>query len=74
MTDSPWSILSKFDVSAQVDFLDLVKNHPVGNIHKFIGFDGVREIEEEYLPVAKLSAKYDQSLGYLPVGSEFQGD
>ena len=72
-----WEFMHDFkdrDVSAQVDFLDLVKNHPVGNIHKFIGFDGVREIEEEYLPVAKLSAKYDQSLGYLPTGSEVQGD
>ena len=72
-----WEFMHDFkdrDVSAQVDFLDLVKNHPVGDIHKFIGFDGVRKIEEEYLPVAKLSAKYDQSLGYLPAGSEVQGD
>ena len=76
-THAIWEFMHDFkerDVAAQVNFLDLVKNHPVGDIHKFIGFDGLREMEEEFLPVAKLAAKYDRSLGYLPAGIEVPGD
>lgn len=64
-----WDFLHEFkerDVAAQIGFLAAVADHPVGNIHEFIGFDDVRAWEEEFLPSAELLAKYEGSLGYQP--------
>ena len=41
------------------------KQHPMGNLHGFAGFDRIREMEAEFLP-AEASEKYQGGLGYAP--------
>lgn len=40
--------------------------HPTGNVHQFIGFPHIRELEEEFLPREEVQKKYDHSIGYQP--------
>ena len=54
------------DVAAQKEFLAGVADHPVGDFHGFMGFDTLRELEEEFLPSEELLAKYAGSVGYQP--------
>ena len=51
--------------AAEVDFNDRFKAHPLGNLHRFAGFDQVREWEEAYLPAEELD-KYADSVGHQP--------
>lgn len=41
------------------------RQHPLGNMHGFAGFDRIREMEAELLPETA-AAKYSGSLGYQP--------
>ena len=41
------------------------RSHPLGNLHRFAGFDQVRAWEEEYLPAEELD-KYADSVGHQP--------
>ena len=64
-----WDFMHEFkenDVSCQKAFLDEVKDHPVGDTHAFMGFDKIRELEEEFLPSENLLAKYEGSVGFMP--------
>ena len=64
-----WDFMHDFkdrDVDAQKNFLADVADHPVGDFHGFMGFDTLRELEEEFLPTAELLAKYEGSVGYQP--------
>ena len=45
------------------------KQHPMGNLHGFAGFDRIREMEAEFLP-ADASEKYQGGLGYAPKAAE----
>lgn len=45
------------------------KQHPMGNLHGFAGFDRIREIEAEFLP-AEAAEKYQGGLGYAPKAAE----
>jgi len=45
------------------------KQHPMGNLHGFAGFDRIREMEAEFLP-AEASEKYQGGLGYTPKAAE----
>jgi 2-methylisocitrate lyase-like PEP mutase family enzyme len=45
------------------------KQHPMGNLHGFAGFDHIREMEAEFLP-AEASEKYQGGLGYAPKAAE----
>jgi 2-methylisocitrate lyase-like PEP mutase family enzyme len=45
------------------------KQHPMGNLHGFAGFDRIREMEAEYLP-AEAAEKYQGGLGYAPKAAE----
>jgi len=38
----------------------------VGDFHGFMGFDTLRELEEEFLPSEELLSKYAGSVGYQP--------
>jgi 2-methylisocitrate lyase-like PEP mutase family enzyme len=40
--------------------------HPVGDVHRFVGFDEVGRLEREYLPAERLRDRYEGSLGYRP--------
>lgn len=51
-------------------FLAEISNHPVGDMHTFVGFRKFAELEAEYLPSDE-SAKYDGSLGYVPRSTAF---
>ena len=64
-----WDFMHDFkdrDVAAQKEFLAGVADHPVGDFHGFMGFDTLRELEEEFLPSEELLAKYAGSVGYQP--------
>lgn len=64
-----WDFMHEFkerDVAAQIEFLESAKDHPVGNIHEFVGFDAFRAMEAEFLPAEEVLAKYEGSLGYQP--------
>jgi 2-methylisocitrate lyase-like PEP mutase family enzyme len=43
------------------------RQHPLGNLHGFAGFDRIRELESAYLP-PETAAKYEGTLGHLPSG------
>ena len=45
------------------------KQHPMGNLHRFAGFDRIREMEAEFLP-AEAAEKYQGGLGYAPKAAE----
>jgi 2-methylisocitrate lyase-like PEP mutase family enzyme len=45
------------------------KQHPMGNLHGFAGFDRIREMEAEFLP-AEAAGKYEGGLGYAPKAAE----
>ncbi|MCA3415947.1 MAG: isocitrate lyase/PEP mutase family protein [Roseomonas sp.] len=45
------------------------KQHPMGNLHGFAGFDRIREMEAQFLP-AEAAEKYQGGLGYAPKAAE----
>ena len=45
------------------------KQHPMGNLHGFAGFDRIREMDAEFLP-AEAAEKYQGGLGYAPKAAE----
>ena len=45
------------------------KQHPMGNLHGFSGFDRIREMEAEFLP-EESAQKYEGGLGYAPKAAE----
>jgi len=45
------------------------KQHPMGNLHGFAGFDRIREMEAEFLP-SEAAEKYQGGLGYAPKAAE----
>jgi hypothetical protein len=44
---------------------DRLDKHPAGNLHKFSGFDQIREWEQAFLP-AEEQQKYADTVGHLP--------
>ena len=48
------------------DYEAALAGHPVGDIHRFVGFDEVGRLEREYLPDAGLEERYAGSVGYRP--------
>jgi len=64
-----WNYLNGFageDVDYVLRFLDQVKQHPTGNMHEFVGFPAIRELEERFLSKEDMVARYENSLGYKP--------
>lgn len=54
------------DVEAVKRFEARVKDHPAGNMHAFIGFPAIKQLEEEFLPAAEVLSKYEGSVGFQP--------
>ena len=54
------------DVAYVLRFLDEVKQKSTGNMHAFVGFPAIRELEETYLPKEDVIARYENSIGYKP--------
>ena len=50
---------------AEQRFIESFKQHPLGDLHTFAGFDQVRAWEEEFLPADELD-KYADSVGHRP--------
>jgi 2-methylisocitrate lyase-like PEP mutase family enzyme len=50
---------------AEARFAEAFKQHPLGDLHTFAGFDQIRAWEEEYLPAEELD-KYADSVGHQP--------
>ena len=55
--------------AAEVRFMSQFKNHPLGDLHTFAGFDRIRALEEAYLPKDDL-LKYTASLGHMPTSKD----
>jgi 2-methylisocitrate lyase-like PEP mutase family enzyme len=53
--------------AAEARFAERFKDHPVGDLHTFAGFDQIRAWEAEYLPAEELE-KYQGSVGHQPTG------
>jgi 2-methylisocitrate lyase-like PEP mutase family enzyme len=51
--------------AAEARFAERFKDHPVGDLHTFAGFDQIRAWEAEYLPAEELE-KYEGSVGHQP--------
>ena len=51
--------------AAEARFAERFKEHPVGDLHTFAGFDQIRAWEAEYLPAEELD-KYEGSVGHQP--------
>jgi 2-methylisocitrate lyase-like PEP mutase family enzyme len=51
--------------AAEARFAERFRNHPVGDLHTFAGFDQIRAWEAEYLPAEDLE-KYEGSVGHQP--------
>lgn len=54
------------DVEAVKRFEGRTRDHPVGNLHAFMGFPAIRKLEEAFLPAADVLAKYDGAVGFQP--------
>ena len=50
---------------AETRFMETFKQHPLGDLHTFAGFDQVREWEREYLGEDAMK-KYADSVGHVP--------
>ena len=50
---------------AETKFMESFKDHPLGDLHTFAGFDRIRELEREYLGEEAMK-KYGDSLGHVP--------
>jgi len=50
---------------AETRFMEGFRNHPLGDLHTFAGFDRVREWEREYLGEEAMK-KYADSVGHVP--------
>jgi 2-methylisocitrate lyase-like PEP mutase family enzyme len=50
---------------AEAEFIERFKQHPLGDLHTFAGFDRIRAWEEAFLPPDELD-KYDDSVGHQP--------
>jgi 2-methylisocitrate lyase-like PEP mutase family enzyme len=50
---------------AEARFAERFRDHPVGDLHTFAGFDRIRAWETEYLPAEELD-KYQGSVGHQP--------
>jgi 2-methylisocitrate lyase-like PEP mutase family enzyme len=53
--------------AAEARFAERFRNHPVGDLHTFAGFDQIRAWEAAYLPAEELE-KYEGSVGHQPGG------
>jgi 2-methylisocitrate lyase-like PEP mutase family enzyme len=51
--------------AAEARFAERFRNHPVGDLHTFAGFDQIRAWEAAYLPAEELE-KYEGSVGHQP--------
>jgi hypothetical protein len=51
--------------AAETRFAERFRNHPVGDLHTFAGFDQIRTWEAAYLPAEELE-KYGGSVGHQP--------
>ena len=52
--------------AAEARFAERFKDHPVGDLHTFAGFDQIRAWEAEYLPPEE-QEKYQASVGHQPI-------
>jgi 2-methylisocitrate lyase-like PEP mutase family enzyme len=57
--------LRKDGPAAEARFTEQFRNHPLGDLHTFAGFDQIRAWESAYLPAEELE-KYEGSVGHQP--------
>jgi 2-methylisocitrate lyase-like PEP mutase family enzyme len=57
--------LRKDGPAAEARFTEQFRNHPLGDLHTFAGFDQIRAWEAAYLPAEELE-KYEGSVGHQP--------
>jgi len=49
----------------EAELAEKLQSHPLGNLHSFAGFDGIRALEEQFLPPEELE-KYEGTVGHMP--------
>lgn len=64
-----WDYLHAFareDAALDARLKEEIKDHPLADFHAFVGFPQIRVLEQEFLPAADVSRKYEGSLGFRP--------
>lgn len=64
-----WDYLHGFareDAALDARLQQELKDHPVGDLHAFVGFPAIWALEQEFLPPEELVRKYDGSIGFRP--------
>jgi 2-methylisocitrate lyase-like PEP mutase family enzyme len=64
-----WDYMHAFqerDVDFVNEFLAEGKGHPTGDLHTFVGFPEIKELEKEFLPSEDILKKYEGAIGYQP--------
>ncbi len=56
--------------TGQTDFMirfnESLREHPIGDVHAFVGFGEYRRLEETFLPTEEVVKRYEQTVGYQP--------
>ena len=64
-----WDYMHAFqerDVDYVNEFLAEGKDHPTGDLHAFVGFPEIKQLEEEFLPSEEVIKRYEGALGFQP--------
>jgi 2-methylisocitrate lyase-like PEP mutase family enzyme len=59
------AVLRREGPEAEARFAERFRDHPLGDLHTFAGFDQIRAWEAAYLPAEELD-KYEDSVGHQP--------
>ncbi len=52
-----------------IRFNQSIREHPIGDVHAFVGFGEYRQLEETFLPNEEVQQRYEQTVGYQPLKS-----
>jgi len=64
-----WDYMHEFardDAAFLQRFIAATRDHPAGDLHTFVGFPEVLELEKAFLPAEDVSTRYEGSVGYRP--------
>lgn len=53
----------------EIDYIEGLKGHPTEGWYEFTGIGDIKALEEKYLPVDAMAAKYAAGRGHMPGGS-----
>ena len=62
--------LQKEGTAFEAEHIKELAGHPVESWYEFTGVEGIREIEEKYMPAAAVQSRYAQGDGYVPKATD----